>query len=75
MAGRNSDDDLAYGQYHGQGGEESDRGFLGDAFNRFAGRRPQQQVSLPDFHQQTWRRSHGHDVSFALPFIFPLTIL
>ncbi|TLD28039.1 phospholipase D/nuclease [Venturia nashicola] len=40
-----ADDDLAYGDYHGHGGEEeTDRGFLGDAFKRFTGRaRPQEQ--------------------------------
>jgi phospholipase D1/2 len=38
-----ADDDLAYGEYHGQGGsdETGERGFLGDTFRRFAGgRRP-----------------------------------
>lgn len=29
------DDDLAYGDYHGQGGEEGDRGFVGDMGRRF----------------------------------------
>lgn len=40
-----ADDDLAYGDYHGQGGEaETDRGFLGDTFKKFTGRaRPQDQ--------------------------------
>jgi hypothetical protein len=47
-----ADDDLAYGEYHGQGGdgETGERGFIGDTFRRFAGGRrpgpgdPQQQV-------------------------------
>lgn len=40
-----ADDDLAYGDYHGQGREEeTDRGFLGDTFKKFTGRvRPQDQ--------------------------------
>jgi hypothetical protein len=32
-----ADDDLAYGDYHGHGGEETDRGFLGATFRRFTG--------------------------------------
>lgn len=34
-----ADDDLAYGDYHGQGPPEgeSERGFLGDTYRRFAG--------------------------------------
>jgi hypothetical protein len=45
------DDDLAYGEYHGQGPpeeEESDRGFLGDTYRRFTGRtnQPQQGQSV-----------------------------
>jgi hypothetical protein len=32
------DDDLAYGDYHGQGeGQEGDRGFVGDMGRRFFG--------------------------------------
>lgn len=32
------DDDLAYGDYHGQGeGQESDRGIIGDMGRRFFG--------------------------------------
>jgi len=42
-----ADDDLAYGDYHGQGGEETDRGFLGDTFRRFTGRKPQDQGQQP----------------------------
>jgi phospholipase D1/2 len=29
------DDDLAYGDYHGQEGEEGDRGLIGDMGRRF----------------------------------------
>jgi hypothetical protein len=44
-----ADDDLAYGDYHGQGGEgeETDRGFLGDTYRRFTGRKPQDQGQQP----------------------------
>ena len=36
-----ADDDLAYGEYHGQGGQTGERGFIGDTFRKFAGgRRP-----------------------------------
>ena len=44
-----ADDDLAYGEYHGQGeGETGERGFLGDAYKRFAKKRPQDsQQSVP----------------------------
>lgn len=31
------DDDLAYGEYHGQDGGESDRGMIGDMGRRFFG--------------------------------------
>lgn len=33
------DDDLAYGEYHGQQGEEGDRGMIGDMGRRFFGGR------------------------------------
>lgn len=35
-----SDDDLAYGEYHGHGeeGQTGDRGFLGDTFHRIIGK-------------------------------------
>lgn len=48
MANRR-DDDLAYGEYHGQGqeGGEGERGFIGDVGRRFfGGNKPQgEQVS------------------------------
>jgi hypothetical protein len=40
MSGYNRDDDLAYGDYHGQGdgeGGEGERGFLGDTARKFFG--------------------------------------
>ena len=41
------DDDLAYGDYHGQEGEEGDRGLLGDMGRRFGfGRKEVSYVSL-----------------------------
>lgn len=50
--GYNRDDDLAYGSYRGQGGdqeaEEGERGFIGDTVNKFLGRKPQgQQYGQP----------------------------
>lgn len=36
------EDDLAYGEYHGEGGGgESERGFVGDVFRRIRGKNPQ----------------------------------
>jgi hypothetical protein len=45
-----ADDDLAYGEYipgsgHREG--ESDRGFLGDTYRAFTGRKPQQGQEQP----------------------------
>lgn len=39
MANNRRDDDLAYGEYHGQGGGEGDRGFVGDMGRRLFGGR------------------------------------
>jgi hypothetical protein len=40
------DDDLAYGDYHGQGEEETeDRGFIGDIFHRIKSSTPSGQDS------------------------------
>lgn len=47
MSEGHRDDDLAYGSYRGQGGddtgEEGERGFIGDTFNSLLGRKPQGQ--------------------------------
>ncbi|ORY13180.1 hypothetical protein BCR34DRAFT_275760 [Clohesyomyces aquaticus] len=54
MAYNRRDDDLAYGEYHGQEGpEEGERGFIGDVGKRLFGRRPQdqQQQQQPDVTQ------------------------
>lgn len=53
-----ADDDLAYGDYHGQEGEDMDRGFLGDTFKKFTGRvRPQDQG------QQSVRTTYSTPIS------------
>lgn len=49
MAHRKSHEDLAYGDYHAQGGaeadnQESDRGFIGDTFKKFTGRKNENQA-------------------------------
>jgi len=50
MSGRHRDEDLAYGSYpaqdESQGGEEGERGFVGDTLNSLLGRRPQGQQSV-----------------------------
>ena len=43
------DDDLAYGDYHGQEGEEGDRGMIGDMGRRFFGGR-KEVSTLPERH-------------------------
>jgi hypothetical protein len=50
MSGRHREEDLAYGSYapqgESQGGEEGERGFVGDTLNSLLGRRPQGQQSV-----------------------------
>lgn len=48
MSRRYNEDDLAYGDYHGQAQDEAgERGLVGDIYNRFRGRRSQQQQQQP----------------------------
>jgi phospholipase D1/2 len=46
MAYNRRDDDLAYGDYHGEGGAEGDRGLIGDMGRRlFGGKKEVRQPS------------------------------
>lgn len=47
MANNRRDDDLAYGEYHGQQGEEGDRGLVGDMGRRLFGRKEVRLVVSP----------------------------
>ncbi|KAF1815108.1 phospholipase D/nuclease [Eremomyces bilateralis CBS 781.70] len=50
---RYNEDDLAYGEYHGQGGEESSRHFIGDVFHRLRGTKPDSEYSHEAAQTQT----------------------
>jgi hypothetical protein len=61
MAYNRRDDDLAYGDYHGQGrpqqeGEEGERGFIGDMGKRFFGGGSVSPPSLRSRALEYWSR-------------------
>lgn len=70
MSGRYRDDDLAYGSYQAQGesqgGEEGERGFVGDTLNSLLGRRPQGQQSVREILNVRSTSSLIHDYRTSL---------
>lgn len=50
MANNRRDDDLAYGEYHGEGGAEGDRGMIGDMGRRLFGGRKEVRLQFSKRH-------------------------
>lgn len=53
MAYNRRDDDLAYGEYHGEGGAEGDRGMIGDMGRRLFGGRKEVRPLFSKRHSST----------------------